>query len=141
MKNSKRLRKGDIIKVEDKLYFVVTDLYRRLGFILGETIVNNITSTHNTIVKTDNFTKVQCVYIVISFEKLMFSSLYNCTHEIHMMTLPITKQSKKLFEINNSKTCIVKFFTKGCYSRYVRVVNVRRSLCFENQLFLTYEDI
>ena len=57
MKNSKRLRKGDIIKVEDKLYFVVTDLYRRLGFILGETIVNNVTSTHNTIVKTDNFTK------------------------------------------------------------------------------------
>ena len=141
MKNSKRLRKGDIIKVEDKLYFVVTDLYRRLGFILGETIVNNVTSTYNTIIKTDNFIKVQCVYVVLSVKNMLLNVACNKNCKIHMIVLPITKQTKKLFEINNSKTCIVKFFTKGCYPRYVRVVNVRRSLCFENQLFLTYEDI
>lgn len=141
MKNSQRLRKGDIIKVEDKLYFVVTDLYKRLGFILGEKIVNNVTSTHNTIVKTGNFTKVQCIYVVLSIKNMLLNVACNKNGKIHMIVLPMTKQSKKLFEINNSKTCIVKFFTKGCYPRYVRVVNVRRSLCFENQLFLTYEDI
>ena len=141
MKNSQRLRKGNIIKVEDKLYFVVTDLYKRLGFILGEKIVNNVTSTYDTIIKTDNFIKVQCVYIVISVKNMLLNVAYNKNCKIHMMVLPITKQSKKLFEINNSKTCIVKFFTKDCYPQYVKVVNVRRSLCFENQLFLTYEDI
>lgn len=141
MKNDQRLRKGDIIKVEDKLYFVVTDLYKRLGFVSGKVIVNNVTSTYNTIVKTNYFTKIPHVYIAISLKKMMFNFLHDSSCKIHIIILPITKQSKKLFEINNSKTCIVKFFTKGCYPRYVRVVNVRRSLCFENQLFLTYEDI
>ena len=141
MKNNQHLRKGDIIRHKDGLYFVVTDLYRRLSYVLGREIINNVQCKHDIVIKTGDLTKIPHVYIAISLKKMMFNFLHNRSCKIHIITLPITKQSKKLFEINNSKTCIVKFFTKGCYPRYVRVVNVRRSLCFENQLFLTYEDI
>ena len=141
MKNSKRLRKGDIIRHKDGLYFVVTDLHRRLGYVLGREIINNVQCKHDIIIKTSDFTKIQCVYIMLSVKNMMINVTKNRRYKIHMMVLPKTKQSKKLFKIDNSKTCIVKFFTKRYSPQYVRVVNVRRSLCFENQLFLTYEDI
>ena len=141
MKNNQRLRKGDIIKNKDGLYFVVTGLYKHFGYVLGMAIINNLTSIYNTRVKIDNFTKVPHVCIAVSFKKMMFNFLHNSSCKIHIITLPITKQSKKLFEMNGVKECVVKIYAKGCYPRYVKVVNVRRSLCFENQLFLTYEDI
>ena len=142
MKNSQRLRKGDVIRHKDGLYFVVTDLYRRLGYVLGGVIVNNKPSMYNTRVKTNNFTKVQCIYIAVSSKKYeLYNFVHNNKQRIHITILPVTKQSKKLFEIDNSKDCIVKLHMSSYSTRYVKVINVQRSLCFENQLFLTYEDI
>ena len=141
MKNSKRLRKGDIIRTKNEVYVVITDLYKHFGYVFGREIVNNKHCEYRTKIKIGDFVKIQCVYIVLSVKNMLLNVACNKNCKIHMIVLPITKQSKKLFEINNSKTCVVKFFTKGCCPRYVRVINVQRSLCFENQLFLTYEDI
>ena len=142
MKNDQRLRKGDIIKNKDGLYFVISNLYRRLGYVLGVAIVNNLPSIYKTRVKIDNFTKVQHIYITISSKKYeLYDSVHKNKQKIHITILPITKQSKKLFEIDNSKDCIVKLHMLSYRTRYIKVVNVQKSLCFENQLFLTYEDI
>lgn len=143
MKNDK-LKVGDVIKNKDGLYFVVNSLrlYRRLGYVLGGTIVNNQPSIYNTRVKINNFTKVQCIYIAVSSKKYeLYNFVHNNKQRIHITILPITKQSKKLFEIDNSKDCIVKLHMLSHYTRYVKVIKVQKSLCFENQLFLTYEDI
>lgn len=144
MKNNQRLRIGNVIKNSDGLYFVVNSLrsYRRLGYVLGRTIVNNQPSIYNTRVKINNFTKVQCIYIAVSSKKYeLYDFVHNNKQRIHITILPITKQSKKLFEIDNSKDCIVKLHMLSHCAKYVKVIKVQKSLCFENQLFLTYEDI
>jgi hypothetical protein len=142
MKNSQRLRKGDIIKNKDGLYFIITGLYRHFGYVLGMAIINNLPSIYNTRVKTDNFTKIPRICIMLS-AKNTYKVIHSSAIKLHMIILPITKQSKKLFEINNLRKHehIVKFYAQGFYPKYVKVINVQKSLCFENQLFLTYEDI
>lgn len=141
MKNNQHLRKGDVIKSENGLYFVVTGLYRRFGYVLGTVIVNNKSYEYNTRIKTDNFTKVQCIRIIFSVNKIWYDIIRNRVNKVHTITLQITKQSEKLLKIDNSKDCIIKFYVHAYYPRYVKVLNVQKSLCSENKLFLTYENI